>query len=322
MGPDRNHHCHVHFEPEWFKCHRCGKSGSIAYLLNLKTPLKKESEWKSYRSTSESQKLNPLLSARQRGLETSKTKPGITVPIEAVKRNHPAWQYLFSEGFTENKILKEAETHGIYLCTQGIPLTSDAANTTTNRLIFDIKEGNKSYGWQARWLPSHWPKTQADLHEEAQVQKYLISPGLKKSYLLYNWTQAQLWDTWIIVEGIKKVWKTGGFALANFGISSNPNPPEELPKNIKDQFWSMRLLNGNRPVGLLYDKEAFPKAQKDAQLLTNIGIKCKAIPLPDNGYRDLDAYSTPEIRQIIKNSLGYLPKTIPPTHNPNDTHRL
>ena len=309
-GPDKKHHCHVHFETEWFKCHRCGTSGSLGYLLHLQTPPTKETEWTQYTSTPESRKTNPVLSARQRGLETTKFKPGITIPLEAVPRKNPAWKYLLSEGFSEKKLLMEAETHGIYLCEQGIQLTDNPLNTTTNRIIFDIKEGDKSYGWQARWLPKHWPKTKEDEHEETLIQKYLISPGLKKSYILYNWTQAQLWDTWIVVEGIKKVWKTGGFALAGFGIGNNPKPPEDLPENVRNQFWSVRLLQGQRPIGLLYDKDATDQAILHAEKLRILGVDCTPIPLPSSGPKDLDAYTTPEIRQLIKNTMGRLPKPL------------
>jgi len=310
-GPDEKHHCHVHYEAEWFKCQRCGQSGSLPYLLHLKTPPQKTEVWESYTSTPENRKLNPLLSARQKGLETTKKKPGITLPIEAIPKTHPAWQFLLAEGFSEKKILQEAETHGIYLCTQGYQLTSNPLNTTTNRLIFDIKEGAKSYGWQARWLPRRWPKSPEDLQEEALVQKYLISPGLKKSYLLYNWTQAQAWDMWILVEGVKKVWKTGGFALSGFGIGNNPNPPEDLPEKTRSQYWSIRLLEGKRPVGLLYDKDALDKAQETALKLQALGVCCQAIPIPKDGPSDLDSYSTTEIRQLIKKHMGRLPLPIP-----------
>jgi hypothetical protein len=309
-GPDEKHHCYVHYEAEWFKCHRCGKAGSLQYLLHLQSPPTAPETWNSYTSTPETRKINPLLSARQKGLETSRKKPGITLPIEAVPKTHPAWQFLLHEGFTEKKILQEAETHGIYLCTQGHQLTQNPLNTTTNRLIFDIKEGAKSYGWQARWLPKNWPKSLEDTQEEKLVQKYLISPGLKKSYLLYNWTQAQLWDTWILVEGIKKVWKTGGFALAGFGIGNNPKPPEDLPESVRSQFWSIRLLQGKRPVGLLYDRDALQKAQEHAEKLRELGVDCTPIPLPQNGPQDLDNYTTQEIRQLIKKVLGRLPRPL------------
>ena len=313
-GPDQKHHCHVHYEAEWFKCHRCGRSGTLHYLLHIETPPPKKETWATYTSTPETRKLDPVLSARQRGLETTKTKPGVTVPIEAIPRKHPAWQYLFEEGFSEKKILQEAETHGLYLCTNGIQMTPNPLNTTTNRLIFDIKEGNRSYGWQARWIPKNWPKNPADIQEENLVQKYLISPRLKKSYLLYNWTQAQQWDTWIIVEGIKKVWKTGGFALAGFGVGNNPTPPEDLPEQIRNQFWSIRLLRGGRPVGLLYDKDAVDLAQEHCEKLLKMGVDCRVIPLPQTGPKDLDNYTSQEIRQIIKNQFGRLPLPIHPNH--------
>lgn len=312
-GPDTNHHLHAHYEQSWFKCQRCGESGTLEWLLGRwKAKPKTQTPWKEYRSTAENQKVDPAMLSRSRGLEASRVKPGICVPLQEVKRSEPAWQYLLSEGFSQARLLSLAESYGIYLCIQGRQFTAHPENTTTNRLIFEIREGHTLFGWQARWLPNHWPPTEEDLRMSKRVQKYLISPGLKKTHILYNWDQAQAYDMWVVVEGVKKVWKTGPFALATFGIGNNAIPPEETSAEAYNGYWSVRLKNGRRPIVLLYDRGAWDQAQIHAIALRSLGVEAIPAPLPADESRpdDLDGYMTPEILQIIKNAAGRLPKRI------------
>ncbi len=307
--PDTKHHLHIHFEDghEYFKCHRCGSGGSINYLLRIKEAPKSK-EWKTYEvkgsATSKTQKISM-------GLEKSTLKPGNSIPLSALPKHHIAWKYLLDDGFTARELEILAETYGIYYCISGIPI---ANTTTTHRLIFEISENKTQYGWQARWLPKNWPPSKEDKEEADSVQKYLISPGLKKTHCLYNWDLAQDWDMWIVVEGIKKVWKTGPFSLASFGKSNSATPPldTEGTKEYND-FWSVRLVNGNRPIGLLYDKDGYESAIKHANDLKTMGADVTVIPLPENGPNDLDNYLTPEIRQLIIQHMGRLPKR----NNPN-----
>lgn len=310
-GPDQNHHCHTHYEQEWFKCQRCGASGTLDYLLRIKNRKKpKEKSWDNYSSTPQTRKVDPTLAARSKGLESSKVKPGACVWLNDLPKTHPAWQYLVSEGFGEKEIEQLSEFHGIYYCVHGKQVTSNAKNTTTGRLIFEIREGNTVYGWQARWLPKSWPPSPEDIEESKEVEKYLFSPGFKRSFLLYNWDLAQNWDMWVLVEGIKKVWKTGPFALATFGISTGATPPEETPEEALKKFWSVRLQRGQRPVAILYDRDGLSAARVHEEKLREMGVDAKAIELPQGGPNDLDNYSQVEILQIIKNAMGRLPQKL------------
>lgn len=310
---DTHHHCHVHYELGWFKCFRCNQRGGIDYLLGRSKPkLSKEpaKSWTTYTSTPETRVSDPRILNRAKGLESSKVKPGVTVTLDSIPKSHPAWQYLLKEGFSYEEISSLSEKYGIYYCVQGRQFTSNPENTTTGRIIWEIREGGELYGWQARWIPPHWPPTQEDKELESRVDKYIISPGLKKSFILYNWDFAQRWDAWVLVEGSKKVWKAGEFALASFGISNNPKAPADLPKESLDQYWSIRLKNGNRPVLILYDKDGFSTAQSHEKTLREMGVDAKAVCLPENGPNDLDNYSKFEIKQIIKTNLGRLPRLI------------
>lgn len=311
--PDTHHHCHVHYELGWFKCFRCSQHGTVDYLLGRSSKkLKKDPSpnWTSYTSTPETRVSDPKLLNRAKGLETSKIKPGVTITLDNIPKTHPAWQYLLNEGFNAEEISSLSEKYGIYYCIQGRQFTSNPENTTTGRLIWEIREGGELYGWQARWIPAHWPPNQEEKELEKRIDKYIISPGLRKSFILYNWDFAQRWDAWVLVEGAKKVWKAGEFALASFGISNNPKAPPDLQKESLDQYWSIRLKNGNRPVLILYDKDGFSTAQSHEKALKEMGVNAKAIALPENGPNDLDNYNKFEIRQLIKTHLGRLPRLI------------
>lgn len=309
-GPDKNHHCNAHYEQGWYKCVRCGSGGSIQYLLGIREEVKPAAPWKSYVSDPNTRKIDPAMAARSRGLEAARVKPGGCQPLNDLSRTHVAWKYLLSEGFSIRQLEQLCETHGIYYCISGIQITDDPVNTTTHRLIFEITEGGINYGWQARWLPKTWPPSAQDLEMGNRVQKYLFSPGIRKSFLLYNWDTAQEWDTWVLVEGIKKVWKTGPFGLAAFGASNTVKPPEETSEKVREQFWSMRLKKGNRPVVLIYDRDAWEICQEHTKGLIEMGIDATAIQLPNHKPGDLDKYLTPEILQLIKTHTGRLPQKI------------
>jgi hypothetical protein len=324
-GADTKFHCHVHYDdpkterhPEsgnpihsegWFKCLRCGTGGSLEYLLGRRSTPPKQKAWSTYVSLPENRVADPRILNRARGLGT-KARPGSTIALGDLPKSHQAWRYLVNEGFTVPEIESLCELHGIYYCVAGKSMTSNPKNTTTGRLVWEIREGGELLGWQARWLPKVWPPTDEDVAESQEVEKYLFSPGLRKSHILYNWDAAQRWDMWIVVEGAKKVWKTGEFALATFGIGNNPHPPEEegVPKEIKEKYWSLRLSRGQRPVGLLYDKGALSTAMSHQKVLENMGVECRVIKTPEHGPEDLDDYSTFEIRQMIKSTMGRLPK--------------
>ncbi len=306
---DTNYHCHVHYEAGWFNCFKCGTRGTLDYLLGLRpnTQIPQEKPWETYVSTPEDRVLDPRILNRGKGLEGSKMKPGSTCSLESLDRHHPAMEYLRSEGFNDQEILSLAEKYGIYYCINGIQMTHNELNTTTGRLIWEIREGGQLYGWQARWLPKNWPASPEDKEISQKVEKYLFSPGLKKSFILYNWDNAQRWDSWVLVEGAKKAWKTGEFALATFGISNNPKPPGEMSQAALNEYWSMRLKNGNRRVGLLYDKDALSTALSHEKILKEMGVDVVTIPLPENGPNDLDNYNKFEIRRLIKTHMGRLP---------------
>jgi len=307
--PDRGHHLNVHYEKEWFKCLRCNSRGPLESLIG-KQRLKETPKSGVYIFDP-----NKVVSTRPKtvDLSGSSCKPGnVIAPLTSIPKHHPAWEYLVSEGFTRPQITELASIYGIYVCLHGKAFCGDSGNTTTNRLIFQIQEGKKILGWQARWLPTQWPPSEEDKAASKLFQKYLISPGLRKEYLLYNWDLAQEWDTWVIVEGIKKVWKTGPYAMANFGVGSNGVPPEGLPRDAYSKFWTVRLANSKRRVVFLYDKGAENQAEEHVKNVNELGGNASAAFLPEDGADDLDDYQTPEIRRVILDHLGYLPKKIKP----------
>jgi hypothetical protein len=309
-GKDTSHHLHVHFERDCFKCMRCGTSGSTEFLLGRKRP--KPTAWKTYTSRPENHKPNPAVLLFNQGPEPNRTRPGTCGHLRGLRRNHPAWQYLLKEGFTVREIEAVADKYHLGFCHSGRQMTHNPENTTTGRLIIPIIEAATHYGWQARWLPSQWPPTQEDNAKEALVDKYLFSPGFKKTHILYNWDEAQNWDMWVVVEGAKKVWKTGGFALATFGIGNNPTPPQDASGDAHDKHWAVRLAHSKRKIVLLYDKgtEAEEAAQNHARAIQTLGGEIQIAKLPAQGPDDLDRYSQVDILNIIKTTCKRLPKRV------------
>lgn len=230
--------------------------------------------------------------------------------MDALRRSHPAWQYLMAEGFTVHDIERICETYGVHYCIQGISMTENPENTTTGRLIFEIQEGGILYGWQARWLPESWPPKEEDKAKAKRVEKYLFSPGFRKSHILYNWDAAQAYDTWAVVEGAKKVWKAGPYALASFGIGNSPHPPADAAGEAYEKHWAVRLAKSGRKIAIIYDKGAEEQASLHAAVIREMGGDATAATLPEHGPADLDNYMREEILQIVKKTCGRLPRRI------------
>lgn len=296
FSADTKHHCHVHYEQEWFKCHRCGAGGSLRFLLGVYSS-----------KDSESKKSPPVIRKQDTPKRKFKIKPGGCIPITSLPPDHIALQYLLSEGFSMEELKRITETYRTFYCFQGIELSG---GSTTHRIIFEIEESNEVIGWQARWLPKQWPPSEEDLLNQEKEKKYLLSPGFRKSQSFYNWDIAQNWDVFVLVEGVKKVWKTGPWALGTFGIGNSVKVSDLLPSEEKNKFWSERLKLAQRPVLILYDKDGFSTALSHEKGLRELGVDATAIPLPKDGPKDLDDYHKIEIRKILLQTLGRLPKPI------------
>lgn len=317
LGPDKNHHCHVHFKEEYYRCMRCGaRAPVLSSLLGLSDDYKalNQKKWDSYRVTEEEEQR-----ARKKLLHfnriKSKSKPGQLISLLDLPATHVAMQYLKSEGFSYKEVRRLCSEYGIFYCNQGKPFTDKPLNTTTHRLIFPIECDGESVGWQARWLPkTSWPPSPEEQkilkQKPSLLDKYITSPGMKKSYLPYNWEKAKNWDTIVVVEGIKKVWKTGPFSIGILGISSANQAPEGTLDAIAKKHWIERLKQARKPVWFLFDRNGVSNALEYAQTLSSFGIQARVCALPEGMPDDLDDYKQHQILKILLDRFGNLPKII------------
>jgi hypothetical protein len=302
LGPDKAHHCHVH--EGWFRCQRCGTKGPLRKLLGrepMPTPGKK------------SVLKRPLIVGPNLfGGPAAKSSPGSTIWMGDLPRTHPSWRYLIEqEKFLKSEVEAILRIFPVHVCTHGKPFTKNPLNTTDGRLIFTITEDGKQIGWQARWLPTAWPASPAELALSKDADRYITSPGLRKSFVLYNFDQCLQWDTIVVVEGIKKVWKTGLFSCATLGIGNSTEAPEGLSSKDHAQFWINRLLHASlegRKILFLYDKDGISKGLLHADWIQENGGDAEAIALPSGQPKDLDLYLRVEIAEIIRKANGKLPQ--------------
>lgn len=307
LGPDKGHHAHVH--AVWFKCQRCGTKGGIERLLGRSILTSTTPRSRSYKTISQKpKKLVDLF-----GGPASKSSPGRTIWLGNLPSTHPAWQYLKSEKFTEREIKELLENFPMHVCLDGKPMTKNEANTTTGRLIFTVLEKNQQIGWQARWLPKNWPPSLEDQREAKETDRYITSPGFRKSYTLYNIDNALKWDTIIVVEGAKKVHKLGLFSVATFGVGNDIDPPEGMSASDTNQFWINRLIDASkagREIWFLYDKDGVGKALLHSETINERGGKSSVITLEPNKPKDVDNYFRAEHMQLLLKKMGRLPKRI------------
>jgi len=289
--PDTSHHLYLH--ANWFKCMRCQKKGSNRILFGREN-IEPQKPWtkKEIQIQRNREVKDPFPKIH------TKVSPGTTVWIKDLPVSHPTWQYLLSERFSKREILQLLNYFPIHYCTNGKPFTRNLDNTTTGRIIFSFSEGKKYIGWQARWLPKEWPPTQEEIERSKSIDRYITSPGLSKSFVLYNIENALKWDTILIVEGVKKVWKTGLFSVATLGVGNSLRPPEGLPQKAVEKFWINRLITAGkegRRIVFLYDKGAHQNALLHAATLAEEDVHASALRLPDEGPDDLDDYYRTEI---------------------------
>lgn len=314
LGPDKGHHAHVH--PEWFKCQRCGAKGGLNHLLGRELPKRKSPEdWKSH-SVEITERKRPKKLVDLFGGPASKSSPGRTVWLGDLPTSHPAWQYLTkSEKFSEQEVRELLQNFPIHVCIEGRQFTQNEANTTSGRLIFTVLEQNQQIGWQARWLPKQWPPSPEDILEAEKADRYITSPGLKKSFTLYNIDNAMKWDTIVIVEGAKKVHKLGMFAAATFGVGNDTEAPEGLSAEDTNRFWINRLLQASkegREIWFLYDKDGVGKALLHCDAIKAKGGNASIITLDPGKPPDVDDYFRAEHMQLLLKKKGRLPKRIHP----------
>ena len=316
-GPDRSYHCHISLQLEIYRCMRCGDSGSLKFLFDVKTDeqiLKHHRRRKTGQPFAFPQNKKPILLQSQNLTRPSpRLSAGQTIPLKALPPTHVAWQYLLNEKFKKEELDDVLAAFRVYYCEKGRQVGNNPANTTTGRLIFEIRHEGEIVGWQARWLPSAWPPKPEEIaaFKADRIQKYLLNPGFLKNSFPYNYDLAIQADKVIAVEGVKKVWKTGANAIGTFGIQFTLPPPKnnsadtpidnitisKLPP--REATWLEKLVARKKELFILFDRHAQKEAESTLEWYQKAGGRGKIISLPQFGPDDLDDYTRDEIKTFL-----------------------
>ena len=149
-------------------------------------------------------------------------RPNRRVVLKSVKSvddlgpDHPAVKYLHERGF-KPEYLTDNFNVAYYECS---PRNFPAAQFRRRLIVPIVFDGN-DVGWAARVIPDHTPLTRdTDRGSKKwpyKEGKYINSPGLKKSNLLYNLDVAKKHDVIAVAEGVTDVWKIGIWSVAILG---------------------------------------------------------------------------------------------------------
>lgn len=303
LGPDKGFHCMVRLEPEKFSCIRCGTNGGIKFLISNGNV---ESEV-------------PDIEGEYQKIQSQKPKSygwdiGMTIRISGLDKTHVAWEFLRKDGFTDNQIEYISDIFGILYCPKGKQVGRHESNTTSHRLIFPLRgEGGEMSNWQARWLPSAMETQDEEwkIAKKLKTSKYLISPGFQKMRFPYNKKEAWENESIVVVEGVKKVWKTGPFSIGTFGMQAgSPPPPDKL--NPETRPWFADALAEGKRLIFLFDRSGMQSAMELALWYVSHGGNAHVVPLPQDGPDDLDDYSTHQIHAMLREYIKeeHLPQAL------------
>lgn len=136
--------------------------------------------------------------------------------LASLPASHPAREYVDRRGF-------DSTTYGkAYSLGVSFDQTYQA-RWALNRLIVPIWMLGKQVGWQARVIEGFTPLTPDENRGKSwpyKEPKYWTSPGMRKSFLLYNYDVAQRYRNLVVIlEGVTDVWRVGGCAAGLFGKS-------------------------------------------------------------------------------------------------------
>lgn len=289
LRADTRHHLHISLEKERYYCMRCTGSGSVQRLLgnNEKIEVVQPTEF--------------ILEIKSH--ETKVMSPGTTISLNSLPPHHIAWRWLEKERFNREEILQIAKIYPIHYCVKGRQMTDNLANTTEGRLIFGIREGDKTIGWQARWIPTN---DDLDQKPPEDYDKYLTMPGFSRKTYLYNWDIAKHWDTIVVLEGIKKVWKAGPFAVGLFGLMQPPDINRAWAE------WAEKLESTKANLVFLMDRNSTEYGVGLANYFRKRNPKklSVAISMPSGAPDDLDGFTRSEAVGFLKEQLGGLPQIV------------
>lgn len=139
--------------------------------------------------------------------------------VDALAADHPAVLYLRGRGYDAQEL---GRRYAVGYCHN----TDYRWRLAHRRLIIPVLYKGEYVGWQARAIPGVSKLTQNERKASSawpyNEPKYWTSPGTRKSYFLYNYDQAALEKTGVIVEGVTDAWRVGPSGVAILGCRLSP----------------------------------------------------------------------------------------------------
>lgn len=254
------------------------------YLCKLQID-KKEKIPKGYHSTYVGPKLKPG-KARKSVMQqiVDLPEPCVSLLSDDVPEN--ALTYLLGRGFIPGGENGIATKYNLYFAPKGAKYKDgdEEKEFYESRLVIPVINRNRLAFWQAR-----------SFREKAKL-KYINTPGLPKSFFLYNMDAAWQYRDVILVEGVTDVWRIGENAICPFGKTLSAQ-----------QIQIMKILWGHcGRLLIVLDRDARVSERDYAKDMKNQLEKAEAFPrgvhlyeLPDN--RDPADYETRDIRIMLQN---------------------
>ena len=255
---------------------------------------------------------------------------GLTVPISALKPEHPAVEYLQSRGFDINKLYENLD---IQYCVSAIykgedkkkyssRLANGMKNTMEGRIIIpswvnghrtgyqgriiDKKDSNNYYVWDGLRMRTIvqdgvnlYPPT-AEFPKGFSPHKYLNAPGSRRNTMLIGFDQAVKWNKehnhskelsfCIIVEGPFDAAKIGPPAIAILG-------------NVLSQQQATLIRSSFGRVILVADTDKAGKA--GANSCHRMLEPCPIDDIELIGHKDAGELSYEEAKELVKQSRFY-----------------
>lgn len=244
----------------------------------------------------------PILDLSENGIKTSTAPLGVCIETEDELPN-PTYPLLsdYTPGYVRDWLFYERHydpallqnDYGVGYCPEGAEFIKKdtingpcVARFLQERIVVPVIQGRSLVGWQARKIGSN-----------CGTVKYLTSPNLSKSKVLYNLDTALLYNVVILVEGVFDVWRLGPQAVALFGTS--------ISEIQKMQLKAIFGCNGGCLIFL--DSDANQKAYSLAVDLVTAGIFPRGVvPIYTTDGKDPDDRSYEENRILVEDAIAKL----------------
>lgn len=265
-------HCGINFEKQWFGCYKCHANGDFIKLLMLVLQVDYFDVLELLKKDLESQHISiryisNIISEGKKVEELEKKIKPIALPPGYISLYNKEIDYTKSRKIPQDQI----NYYRMGVCYEG---------PYKNRLIVcDVNDKQEVIYWVARDITGKVPKNMKLLNPSS-----LTTGGIGSADLLFNWYLTKNYSCAILTEGVFDALWIGNNGLASYGKGLKHN---HIPWLLKARF---------EVVYLMYDSDVRDdELEKDALLLAQF-IPTKIVKLPKG---DPDECSKEELQKFI-----------------------